>query len=64
MALSQENKDKVLAIIFERACEIETLLSEDNFFRASMAGVAPHQVTEVALKAAIMQIKREFNKTV
>lgn len=40
------------------AFEIETALSDNDFFLAKMAGLKPEQVADVALKCAI----RELNK--
>ena len=60
--ISETTKKNVQKLIFERAYEIEQKLSEDNFFRAKMAGVAEKDVTDVALKAAIMSIKKDLNE--
>jgi len=61
MALSPEGKKIVETALFERACEIEGLLSEDNFFLAKMAGVKPEQVSDVALKTAIKEFKKALS---
>jgi len=60
--ISEATKKNVQNLIFERAFEIEQKLSEDDFFRAKMAGVNPKDVTDVALKAAIMSIKKDLNE--
>lgn len=60
MALSIEGKKIIQRAIFERAYEIENRLSEDNFFLAKMAGLKPDQVSDVALKCAVKEIKKEF----
>jgi len=59
--ISEQTKKNVQNLIFERAYEIEQKLSEDNFFRANMAGVAPKDVPDVALKAAIMSLKKDIS---
>lgn len=61
MALSTESKNKINNLIFERANEIENKLSENNFFLAGLAGVRPEQVSEIALKTAIKEIKKTLN---
>ena len=53
-------KAEINKLIFERAYEIESRLSEDNFFLAKMAGLKPEQVGDAALKCAIKEIKKEF----
>lgn len=59
--ISEETKNKLQKIIFERAYEIEEKLSEDNFFLAGIAGIKPEQVSDVALKVAVKELKKEFN---
>lgn len=56
--LSKETKEKIQNMIFERAYEIEQKLSDDNFFLAKMGGINPCQVSDVALKCAIREIKK------
>lgn len=58
--LSKKTKEKIQNMIFERAYEIEQKLSDDNFFLAKMAGIKPDQVSNVALKCAIRELKKEF----
>lgn len=58
MALSQQTKEKVNQLIYERAYEIEVKLSADNFFLAKLAGLKPEQVEDVALKCAVKELKK------
>lgn len=55
-------KEHINILIFERAYEIESKLSEDNFFLARMAGLKPDKISEVALNCAIKELKKEFAK--
>lgn len=58
MALSKEKKEKIINYIYERAFEIEWVLSDNNFYLAKIAGVNPEQVTDVALKCCNKRIKK------
>lgn len=60
MALSKEKKGKIINYIYERAFEIEWVLSDNNFYLAKIAGVNPEQVTDVALKCAIKELKKDL----
>lgn len=60
--LSEDTKQKIQQLIFERAYEIEQQLSEQNYLLADMACVRPEQVSEVALRCAVKELKREFQK--
>lgn len=62
MAIRQDQKNKINNIIYERAYEIETKLSENDFFLAKLAGVKPSDVSNVSLKVAIKELKKEMNK--
>jgi hypothetical protein len=53
-----ETKQAIHKMIFERAYEIETQLSEDNFFLAGLVGLKPEQVEETALIIAIKELKK------
>lgn len=58
MTLTLETKQKINNLIYERAYEIENLLSENDFFYAKMVGVKPEQVSDVALKIAVKELKK------
>lgn len=57
MALSEEGKEFITNLIFERAYSIEDILSDGDFLQAKTAGVKPDDVSEIALKIAIKEIK-------
>jgi len=59
--LSNESKEKLKQVIFERAYDIEQTLSEDNFFLARLVGLNPDQVEDASLKIAVKELKKEFN---
>jgi len=60
--LTVKNKEQLHKLIFERAYEIEEYLSEDNFFIAKLCGLKPEQVGDAALKVAVKELQKEFNK--
>lgn len=62
MKLSNETKQQVNKLIFERAYEIEQQLSEDNFFTAKILGIKPEMVSDVSLKVAVKELKKEWAK--
>lgn len=57
MAIKQERKTEIKNLIYERAYEIEQKLSEDNFLLAKLLGVGKEDVTNVALKVAIKELR-------
>jgi hypothetical protein len=59
--ISQGTKQIVNKIIFERAYEIEQMLSEDDFFLARMGGLRPDQVEDASLRIAVKELEKEFN---
>lgn len=62
MPLSEENKNIVLNEIFERAYELESRLAEQDYFLAKIAGLKPEEVSDIALKLAIKEMKETFSK--
>lgn len=61
MAITQDQKIKIDNVIHERAYEIETKLSENDFFLAKMAGVKPADVSDVSIKVAIKELQKVIN---
>jgi hypothetical protein len=61
MSLTKNTKEKINQLIYERAYEIEQILSEDNFYRAELCGIAPEEVSNVSLQTAIKIIKKELH---
>ena len=57
MAIKQERKKEIKNLIYERAYEIEQKISEDNFLLAKLLGVGKEDVTNVALKVAIKELR-------
>lgn len=58
MTIKKELKNKINALIYELAFEIETKLSENDFFHAKTMGIDPSQVPDVSLKVAIKEFKK------
>lgn len=58
--ITEQTKHKIHNTIYERAYEIEAMLSDDNFFMAKLAGLKPEQVEEVALNVAIKELQNNM----
>ena len=56
--MKNQTKENVNNLIFEMAYEIETKLSNDNYFLAGIAGVKPEEVSDIALQCAIRKLKQ------
>lgn len=61
MSLSAKTKKKVDNLIFDRAYEIEQMLSENDFFMAKLCGVKPEQVEDVSLRLAVKELQKTIN---
>lgn len=62
MALSLRSQKKIQKLIFERAYEIETYLSEHDFLVAKLFGLEPYQVEDTALRIATKELQKEFSQ--
>jgi hypothetical protein len=59
-SITPEQKEKVNQMIYKIAYEIETALSDDDFFLAKMSGIKPEDLSQISLKLAIRQLKDLF----
>jgi hypothetical protein len=61
--LSQKSKDKINKAIFERAYEIEQILSADDFLFATIAGIGkdPIAISEHALNISVKELQKTIN---
>lgn len=62
--MKKDKKEQINQIIYERAYEIEEILSKDDFFGAKMAGVPIEQISDVALKIAVREIVDTMQKQI
>lgn len=61
MAQKEMTKGKFFSMVHEVAWVIEESLRKDDYYLASLSGVAPESVEDVAIDMAIKEIKDALN---